>query len=184
MNTPITDEVHERLSRIIRLRLPWLILGLFGGVVASVLVSRFEDILSNNIRLAFFVPVIVYMSDAVGTQTEVMYVRSLARSKVSFYKNIIKEMQIGVLLGAILGAFITLAVWIWLKDIEVAASVGLAMLINVTISPVLALITPQILFKEHSDPALGAGPITTIIQDAISLLIYFLVATSIIGFKI
>ncbi len=175
------DDARQRLGILIRLRLPWLIIGLFGGVLASFLVSNFEKTLSKNISLAFFVPIIVYMSDAVGTQTETVYVRSLSRHKGRFLQYLFKEALTGLLLGIFFGLLMSLFAYLWLGSLTVAATVGLAMLGNLIIAPVIALVIPEILFKERADPALGAGPFGTIIQDIISLLIYFLIATTIIG---
>lgn len=177
----VVTDVHERVSRIVALRLPWLIIGLVGGTVASILVSRYESVLLNNIGLAFFVPMIVYMSDAVGTQTETVYIRNLATIKVNFLKHLLKETATGFFLGVILGAAVGLVAKVWLGSTELAMSVGLAMFFNVLIAPVVAIVVSEFLYKEHTDPALGAGPFTTVIQDFISLAIYFAVATAIIG---
>ncbi|MEX0616415.1 MAG: magnesium transporter [Candidatus Woykebacteria bacterium] len=159
------------------MRVPWLIVGLIGGTLASFLVSRFESILTQNISLAFFLPLIVYMSDAVGTQTETIFVRNLAKSKANFLLYSLKEIFIGAALGIIFGIIIWLIAYLWIRSVELASTVGLAMLINVSIAPVIAIIVPEIIFKERADPALGAGPFTTIVQDIISIVIYFTVAS-------
>lgn len=176
----ITDDAKERLSRLIEERLPWLIVGLIGGVVVTVLVSRFENMLSKNISLAFFLPVIVYMSDAIGTQTENIYVRNLAKFRDDFFQYFIKELLVGVVFGAIFGLLLGAFADFWLGSFNVALTVGVAMFINGIIAPIVALIVPEVLFKEHRDPALGAGPFTTILQNLISLSVYLLVASLII----
>lgn len=176
----LSDDTRERLTHLIKERLPWLILGLLGGFLATLLVSRFENILAKNISLAFFLPVIVYMSDAIGSQTETIYVRNLAKFKDTFLKYLFKEILVGIIYGVIFGLLIGLFAKIWLGSDQVALTVGLAMFINAAIAPVVALIVPEILFKERIDPALGGGPFTTAIQDMISLLIYLTVATAII----
>lgn len=180
----LISDTHQRLSVLIYRRLPWLVIGLLGGVVGSFLVSRYESILVENISLAFFLPVIVYMSDAVATQTETIFVRDLAEHRANFLKYLSKELFIGIYLGLILGVLMGLIAKIWLGNTEIALTVGIAMFINVLIAPVLALVMPEILFKERTDPALGAGPITTVIQDIVSLLIYFLVASLILWHKV
>lgn len=73
----IEDDIQEPVTHLVKNRLPWLFTGLFGGIVTSIIMSHFEKILAADIRLSFFIPVIVYMSDAVGTQTETIYVRHL-----------------------------------------------------------------------------------------------------------
>ncbi len=179
-NYKVTDDTKERLSILIEERLPWLVLGLFGGIAATLLVAHFEEILSRNISLAFFLPVIVYMSDAIGTQTENIYVRFLGKFKDNFWGYLAKEILIGFSFGAMFGLLLGFFAKIWLNDTQVALTVGISMLINGIAAPVIALIVPEILFKEHKDPALGAGPFTTILQNLVSLSVYLLVASFII----
>jgi len=176
----VTDDVHEGAGRLVKVRLPWLIVGLLGGMVVTLMVSRFENILSTNLKLAFFIPIIVYLADAVGTQTETIYVRNLSKFKDNFYKYLAKEVLVGTCLGFILGALVATGAYLWLRSVETAITVGLAMFVNIIIAPVIAIIVPEILFKERVDPALGGGPFTTVIQDFTSLLIYFLIASAII----
>lgn len=176
----VVNEAHQRLISIIKLRLPWLLIGLVGGTLASFIVSRFEDILVKNISLAFFLPIIVYMSDAVGTQTETIFVRDLSKHKLNFWKYLLKEIFIGITLGIILGILVGIIAKFWIGANEIALTVGIAMFANVVLAPIIAIIVPEILFKERSDPALGAGPFTTVLQDLISIFIYFVVATAIL----
>ncbi len=179
-NYHITDDAKEKTSLLIKERLPWLIVGLIGGIIVTILVSKFESILSANISLAFFLPVIVYMSDAIGTQTENIYVRNLAKFRDNFFQYFIKELMIGISFGIIFGSLLGLFAKFWLGSTTVAITVAIAMFINGIIAPMVALIVPEMLFKEHEDPALGAGPFTTILQNLISLSVYLLIATLII----
>lgn len=176
----IVDDAHQTASGLVRSRLPWLIVGLLGGLIASFMVSRFQFLLEAKLELAFFIPVIVYLSDSVGEQTETIYIRNLSTFKDNFYKYLAKELLVGGYLGVILGLATSTVAYLWLRSMETALTVGLAMFVNVTIAPVVAIIIPEILFKEHADPALGAGPLTTVVQDFVSLLIYFSVASFII----
>lgn len=179
-NYHITDDSKEKVTLLVKERLPWLIVGLLGGIVVTVLVSKFESILSTNISLAFFLPVIVYMSDAIGTQTENIYVRNLAKFRDNFFPYLLKEISVGITFGIIFGVLLGLFAKFWLGSTMVAFTVAIAMLINGILAPIVALVVPELLFKEHEDPALGAGPFTTILQDLISLSVYLLVATLII----
>jgi magnesium transporter len=174
------DDNTEGVRLLIRLRLPWLLAGLVGASLASLLVSRFEATLARDIHLAFFLPAIVYMSDAVGTQTENIYVRNVAREKINYSLYVVKEFLLGLSIGALFGVIIWGVILLWLHDTHIAMTVGLAMFINITIAPLLALMLPSLLEREHTDPALGAGPITTIIQQILSLFIYFAVASFIL----
>lgn len=176
----VVDDAKEKITSLILERLPWLVLGLIGGIVVTIIVSKFEEIISKNIALAFFLPVIVYMSDAIGTQTETIYVRKLAKFRDNFFQYFVKELLLGLTFGLIFGLLLAIFAKLWLNLDQVALSVGLAMFINGAIAPIVALAVPELIFKRHEDPALGAGPFTTLVQDLISLLVYLSVATLII----
>ena len=177
----VVNELHWNAIKLVKFRLPWLLMGVAISAVGSFMVSRFEHTLSANLSLAFFIPMIVYLSDAVGTQTETMYIRYLSAHRTDqFWKYLFKEIRVGLPLGIILGTLTGLIAFIWLRSVDTALTVGFAMLCNITIAPMVALVIPEILFKEHNDPALGGGPFTTVIQDFVSLLIYFSIATLII----
>lgn len=175
------DVIKERVDHLIEDRIPWLILGILGGFLATFVVSKYEAILSADVRLAFFIPIIVYLSDAVGTQTETIYVRALSENKkINFYKYIIKESFVGLGLGTISGILLGIFANYWLTSSLIGLTIGITMVINLTSAPILAVLVPSILYKKHADPALGSGPVATIIQDVISLLVYFLVASFIL----
>jgi magnesium transporter len=176
----LEDDATERVSLLLRHRLPWLVLGLLGGILVTYISSRFELVLEKNIHLAFFIPIIVYMADAVGTQTENVYVRNLGRGNVNFITYMIKESILGVMLGGIFGCIMGVISFLWFKETEVALTVGLAMFVTIAIAPIFALLVPAFFQREHTDPAITAGPFTTITQDVISLLLYLLIATIII----
>ncbi|OGE83783.1 MAG: hypothetical protein A2846_00020 [Candidatus Doudnabacteria bacterium RIFCSPHIGHO2_01_FULL_49_9] len=176
----ITDDLKEPVGHLLEHRLPWLVLGLLGGIITSIIVSKYEQILAADVRLAFFIPIIVYMSGAVGSQTETIFVRHLKQTGKGFFRYLAKETGLGLGLGLIFGLATGLFAAYWLGSGPLGITVGLAMLVNLSLAPILSTVVPELLYKEHSDPALGAGPLATIIQDLISLLIYFLVADLII----
>lgn len=177
---PITDIVKFRISRLVKLRLPWLLVGLLGGMVATLIVRFFEGALERKLALAFFIPVIVYMSDAVGTQTETLFIRALVIEKISLKKYLLKETVIGFFLGAVLSVLSYIYAVLVFNDASVAAIVGISMIISLTFAVLIATFVPLILRSFGKDPAVGAGPFTTIVQDILSLLVYFLVAVLIL----
>lgn len=176
----LADDATERVSQLIKLRLPWLILGLVGGIVTTLFIGQFERLLSEQIQLAFFIPIIVYLSDAIGTQTEDIYIRNLARKRVRFIKYFTKEFFLGLIFGAIFGVCVGFFSFIWLGDFQISLSVGLAMFLSASIATLIAIIIPTVFFEENTDPATGSGPIKTVIQDFVSILIYFLISSFII----
>jgi len=175
------DDATEEVGLLIRMRLPWLILGLVFGTMITFMVSRFEHVLAEQVSLAFFIPVIVYMSDAFGTQTETIYVRNLSLKQAKFSVYLFKELMLGLVVGSISGFLLGSFAYIWRDSLAIGATVGLALFVSITSSSMVALIVPTILHKlVRIDPAVGAGPFTTVLQDMISLLIYFAIASAII----
>jgi len=176
----MADDLKESVGFLLRLRLPWLVAGLLGGFGASILISKYEAVLASDVRLAFFLPVIVYLSDAVGTQTETIYVRNLAEKKGYFHTYLVKESLLGVLFGVVFG-FLTFGfTYLWFRDIPLSSTIAMAMACSVAVAPVVALVTAKIFQTEHQDPAVGAGPFKTIFQDVISIVIYFAIASTIL----
>jgi magnesium transporter len=171
------DVIEERVDHLIEHRIPWLVIGLLGGLLTTIVVSQYEAILSADVRLAFFIPIIVYLSDAVGTQTETIYVREISEGPIDFAKYILKELVVGVSLGAISGVLLGLFAAYWLKSTAIGFTIGLTMLINLATAPILAVSIPRVLYAKRVDPALGSGPLATIIQDLISLFVYFAIAS-------
>src|SRR3989344_6136866 len=176
----LEDDQKERISLLVERRIPWLIVGMIGGIAAAIFSSQFEEILARNLSLAYFIPVIVYMADAVGTQTEEVYIRNLGKEKIHFLKYLLKEIMLGLFLGVIFGICFGIFATIWFKSFSIALTVGIAVFASMAVAPAVSLMMPTILKKEHKDPALGSGPFTTILQDLISLSIYFLIASLII----
>lgn len=181
--TIYANDATESVGFLLKLRLPWLIIGLIAGGLTTIAVSRFEHILQSEVRLAFFIPLIVYMSGAVGTQTETIFVRNASKGRLrakSLVKYAVKELFQGVALGAIFGVLVAIFAYSWLGSSSVAATVGTAMAASVACATLVGLAIPAILKQEHQDPALGAGPFTTVTQDFVSLMIYFAIATLLI----
>lgn len=173
----LEDDEKEKVSLLIEHRLPWLVVGLVGGMGLTLVSSRFELLLSKNIGLAYFIPVIVYMADAVGTQTEAVYVRNIGKKGTHFLDYLVKEFLLGLALGALFGAMAGLFAFFIFKSVEISLTVGLAMFATMSTAPIIALIVPTLLKFEHKDPAVGAGPFTTVVQDFISLVCYFVIAS-------
>lgn len=173
----LADDAVESIGLLVRLRLPWLMVGLVGGAFVSFVVSQFEHLLRQDIALVYFLPFIVYMSDAVGSQTETIYIRNLALKQISFRLYLVKEFAQGLILGTIFGCLIFTISYLWLQKVDTSVAVGLSMFVTMSVAPVVALVMPELLSKKRNDPALGTGPFTTILQDFISIVVYFFIAS-------
>jgi magnesium transporter len=155
-------------------RLPWLIVGLGGALLATEIVGSFEERLRGNIALAFFIPGIVYMADAVGTQTETLMIRGLSVG-VRIGEVVKRELVTGLLVGfAISTAFLPVALWRWESDVALATA--LALFAACATATLVAMALPWVLSRAGVDPAYGSGPLATVIQDLASILIYFAIA--------
>jgi magnesium transporter len=161
-------------------RLPWLLLGLGGALLAAVIVGRFEEQLAENVLLALFIPGVVYMADAVGTQTEALVIRGLSVG-VGVGGVARRELLTGAIVGILLsGAFLGVGLLTW-GDADVMVAVALALLGACSVATVVALALPLMFQRLGVDPAFGSGPLATVIQDLLSILIYFGIAVAIVG---
>ena len=169
-----TEGVGKRLQH----RLPWLLLGLMGALLAAVIVGAFETQLQEQVLIAFFVPGVVYIADAVGTQTETLVIRGLSLG-VGIRSVALREIATGGLLGLILASLAFPLVWVGWGDVEVATAVAVAMIAASALASCIAMVLPWTLLRLGKDPAYGAGPIATVIQDVLTVLIYFTTAAAI-----
>lgn len=169
--TASVEPVAKRLWH----RLPWLGVGLLGAMAAAVVVGAFEDEIRQQVLLAFFVPAVVYMADAVGTQTETLVIRGMALG-VPIRAVVARELLTGLVIGVLLGsAFFAFVFAIW-GDARVAAAVGISLTISCSIASIVAMALPYGLARLGRDPAFGSGPLATVIQDLLSIVAYFAVA--------
>ena len=161
-------------------RIPWLLLGLAGAMASAVIVGGFEEQLDKTVLLAFFLPAVVYMADAVGTQTETVLIRGLSVG-VELRKVVRRELATGLIVGLLMaGAFLPFALLVW-GDGQVAAAVGLALLASCTIATLVAMVFPWLFHHFGADPAFGSGPLATVVQDLLSITVYLFIATLVVG---
>ena len=170
----------SRYGEVIKARAPWLLFGAIAGLGLGLISSLFEKTLQESVALAYFVPVVAYIADSVGTQSEAITVRALATLKIKAVGYIMREMVIGLMLGIMLGSLSGVGAWL----ISGSAAIGLVVAISLfaasTIASTLASVIPIALKALGKDPALGSGPLATALQDVISVLIYFVVAVALV----
>ncbi len=174
------DDDYESLKTLLKLRAPALILGLILGIGISFVTSGFEKVLSHNIRVAFFLPFVVYIADAIGTQTEAIYARDLKSGKAKFTTYLKKEFSLGIIFGFFFGLISGLVSYLWLHTFLLSVSVGLASFFAIASAPIVALLVAHTFQSAHEDPAAGTGPIATVLQDMLSVIIYGVVASLVI----
>lgn len=169
---------EEPVRRRLLHRLPWLMAGLGGAMFSALIVGTFEAQLEETVLLAFFIPAVVYMADAVGTQTETLLIRGMS-ANVDMRTVVRRELITGVVIGVLIGAaFFPFALIGW-GDADVALAVALALTASCSIATTVATVLPRLLSRLGSDPAFGSGPLATIVQDLLSIAVYLAIATPI-----
>ena len=165
----------EAIPRRLWHRLPWLALGLAGAMLSAAIVASFEEELRAEVLLAFFVPAVVYMADAVGTQTETVVIRGMSLG-IPIGRVAVRELLTGVIIGSLIAAsFFLFALAVW-DDTRVAAVVSLSLLVSTSLATAVAMSLPYLLARLGRDPAFGSGPLATVIQDLLSIVAYFTIA--------
>ena len=171
---------EESVAQRLRHRLPWLLVGLVGAMASALLIGSFEDELDKKVLLAFFVPAVVYMADAVGTQTEAILIRGLSVG-VTVREVLRRELITGAMTGAVVGvAFIPFVLAGW-GDADVALAVALALFASCSIATGVAMVLPWLFQRFGVDPAFGSGPLATVIQDLLSIAVYLSIAVPLAG---
>ncbi len=172
----IRQEIAEDSPlKISRARLPWLIAGLGGGIIAAVVINQFESSLETLLALSFFFPVIMAMGGNTGTQAATVAIRGLATGDISLVnvgKRLWMEMRVALVNGVICGIILGGIVGFWLSDYGLGSVVAFSLMLIVLNSGFIGAAVPLILKKWNIDPALAAGPFVTTSNDILSLLIY------------
>jgi len=177
----IRQEIAEESAvKISRARLPWLIAGLFGGIIAAVVINQFESSLKKIIALSFFFPVIMAMGGNTGTQAATVAVRGLATGDISvmhIWKRIWVELKVAFMNGLICGLMLGAIVGYWLSDFFLGAVISFSLVAIVINSGFIGAAVPLVLKRLNIDPALATGPFVTTSNDIFSLLIYLALVT-------
>ena len=162
----------------IRHRIFWLLIGLVGGIFAAQIIGNFENTLKENLILASFIPLVVYMADAIGTQLEAFAIRDMALFKeIKFHTYFLKQFLIVLIISAILGVVSVIVSLLLYKSFVISIVLGIAITTASLSSIFTGLFIPFLFRKLNKDPANASGPIGTILQDIISVFIYFVIAS-------
>lgn len=162
---------------MIKSRLPWLILGVLGGTVSASVITGFEDVLNKFLLLAAFIPVLVYMSDAVGTQSEALIIRSIALDPdLSIKSYVLREFKIAGILALTCGVLISFVALIGWGTYFLGLIVGFSMFLSIIAAVSISTLLPLAFRRLNYDPAVATGPFATMISDIVTLAIYFSVA--------
>jgi magnesium transporter len=171
--------INGKTIDILRVRIPFLLVTLFGTLFAGVVIAGFEEGLAKVTALAFFIPVVMAMGGNVGSQSSTIFTRALALGQIDlkrFLRQWRKEVWIGFMMGLILGLLAFFVVWLWQGSLDLSLTIGLSLITSITLATALGYMIPYVLLKLGVDQAAGAIPFITTIQDILGLLVYFLLA--------
>ncbi len=179
------DTVDRNPLTAAKKRLPWLIILLFLGMFTASLIGRFEDTLDKVAILAVFIPLIAGMAGNTGTQALAVAVRGIATGdldKESKWNIILREAGTGFITGAVCGILVTFIVYFWKGELFLGALVGISIFITLIIATLAGSLVPLLMHRLKIDPAVASGPFITTINDIISILIYFGIATAFMSY--
>jgi magnesium transporter len=170
-------ESNSSIWRISRARLPWLLIGMVGGIFSAQVISQFESGISLVPSLAFFIPLITATGGNVGVQSSAIVVQSLAKGNDHFgsiIQKLLKEGLVGLLNGVLLSLLIYGIAFIFASS-TLGFVVSISLLVVVIFAAIIGTLIPLLLHKNNIDPALATGPFITTLNDVLGLFIYFTV---------
>ncbi|AZJ34612.1 magnesium transporter [Tenacibaculum singaporense] len=182
----ITQDVdsEDSILQLTKARLPWLFLGLIGGIGAARIMGFFEGALEENAILFMFTPLIAAMAGNVGVQSSAIIVQGLANDDVkgSVTNRLLKEMSLAAVNGLVLAIILFFFIWVWKGDITIASAISSSLFAVIIVAGLVGTFIPLFLDKKGVDPAIATGPFITTSNDIFGILIYFWIAKMIIGF--
>jgi magnesium transporter len=170
-------ETTDSPARLSRARLPWLIIGLLGGIVVAAVIGRFEEDIQINPEMAFFIPLIAAMAGNVGIQSSAIIVQGIASNSLgleSTYRKLVKELIVSLMNGVILSGLLFLYNFFISKNLALTFTVSSSLFVVIIFAALFGTLIPLLLHRLKFDPALATGPFITTMNDIMGLFIYFL----------
>lgn len=167
-----TDSVRV----LTRARIPWLLIGLLGGILGALVIGRYEDVLQIRPEMALFIPLIAAMGGNVGVQSSAIIVQGLANNTLGFsnlFQRLGKEFLVALLNGLICSSLLLIYTVVFRDSYELAATVSIALILVIVFAGLFGTFVPLMLDKYKIDPALATGPFITTMNDIVGLFIYF-----------
>lgn len=186
MASGLTDEVdaRDKVFYITRVRLPWLLIGLAGGILGALVLGKFEGNLKMYPEMAFFIPLIAAMGGNVGIQSSAIIVQGLANNTLkneSTLSRLLKEFMVAVLNGLILAAIIFIYNFFVSDSFALTLTVSSSLFAVILFAALFGTFIPLILDSFKIDPALATGPFITTMNDIIGLFIYMILGRILYG---
>lgn len=171
-------EASDKIWVLSKARLPWLIIGLAGGVASSLVIGNFEEAISRNVYLAFFMPLIMAMGGNAGVQSSSIVVQGLANLSITsgnIGRRVMKEFFVALLNGLICSALVIGYGLVVGLPTDITLVVAISLITAILIASVVGAMIPLLLEKLKIDPALATGPFITTTNDLLGLFLYFVI---------
>lgn len=178
-------EADDNIFKQTRARLPWLMIGMFGGLGAASIISGFETILTTYPNLLVFVPLIQATAGNVGVQSSAIIVQGLANDSLrgNILSRLLKEFGLALINGTSIALIVfAISSYFFGTTIQESISIGVALISVIVLAALIGTFIPIILNKNNIDPAVATGPFITTSNDVFGILTYFLIAKAILGF--
>lgn len=177
-------EADDSILLLTKARLPWLVLGLFGGLAAVFIMEDFDEALQEYSILFFYTPLIAAMAGNVGVQSSAIIVQGLANDivKGSMLQRFLKELGLSLINGVALGLLVILFNAVIGKPLDVSLAIGISLLAVIIIAAIIGTFVPILLDRKGIDPAIATGPFITTSNDIFGILIFFYISKAILGF--
>lgn len=177
-------EAGDSIVELTKARLPWLVLGLFGGLGSVYIMKGFDDALESFPTLFFFTPLIAAMAGNVGVQSSAIIVQGLANDNVkgSLWNRLLKEVGLSLINGVALGMLVILFGFIVGQPSLVTFTIALSMVLVIIFASLIGTFVPIILDKRGIDPAIATGPFITTSNDIFGIFLFFYISKLILGF--
>lgn len=177
-------EADDSIWLLTKARLPWLVLGLFGGLGSVYIMKGFDEALSNYVELFFFTPLIAAMAGNVGVQSSAIIVQGLANDNVkgSLFNRLVKEIGLALINGIALALLVILFGFIVGLPTKVGLTIAISMLSVIIVAALVGTFVPIILDKRGIDPAIATGPFITTSNDIFGIFLFFYLSKIILGF--
>ena len=174
-------EASDSVWALTRARLPWLLIGMIGGLLGAAVIGVFD--IRENFELAFFIPLIAAMGGNVGVQSAAIVVQGLANDSLktnNIFQKLVKELGVGLLNGIICSLIILAAAFGLNYGLELSLTVSISLLTVIVFAALFGTVVPLTLEKYEIDPALATGPFITTVNDVLGLFIYFWIGQAIL----
>lgn len=172
----------NRILKIAKLRMPWLLIATFGELITAFIISGFKFTIEEFLPIIFFIPMVAALSGNISSQAAVITARGLSTGKLSenfsdYLSSVVKELKVAVIIGFAISLVVSVISFIWISNHILGVIVGVSMFFSVAVAALTGSLIPYITYKLNRDPTLATGPITLTINDIIGITIYLGIAT-------